>query len=257
MNPFGASTKCPTCDKIVYAAEQVMGPGRLMYHKLCLKCLSCSRRLDSLSLREHNREPYCNNCHVRNFGTRDLRSANVVPGSPTDSPTRRTFRSPSPPRSRSPKQDPAPDLTSTILEETEEPEANENGFPEQDSEHAISNRAAPTLATRPLSRSFPRPVSSTSTSASQSPTTNFRLTNTYTGRAQLTRSPSPTKSFSGSGSSRPLSPTMTGSSASSGIAPTYLRNTYTGASNANMVTTNMTGAGSPLRPSFTGNVPAA
>ncbi|KZV93866.1 LIM-domain-containing protein [Exidia glandulosa HHB12029] len=76
---FGGTHYCPTCDKAVYAAEQVMGPGR----KMCLKCKSCSKRLDSFSLVEHNFE----SCHVRLFGTRDLRSANLSPSSPTASPS--------------------------------------------------------------------------------------------------------------------------------------------------------------------------
>jgi len=61
----------------VYAAEQVMGPGRKLYHKPCLACTICNKRLDSFSLLEHNEEPYCKLCHVKNFGTRDLRQANL------------------------------------------------------------------------------------------------------------------------------------------------------------------------------------
>jgi len=79
MHPFGGSTICPRCSKVVYAAEQVMGPGRKIFHKSCLTCYSCKRRLDSFSLVEHNEEPYCRPCHVREFGTRDLRSANISP----------------------------------------------------------------------------------------------------------------------------------------------------------------------------------
>jgi len=79
MHPFGGSTICPRCSKAVYAAEQVMGPGRKIYHKSCLTCYSCKRRLDSFSLVEHDGEPYCRPCHVRGFGTRDLRSANISP----------------------------------------------------------------------------------------------------------------------------------------------------------------------------------
>lgn len=28
MDPFGATPRCPGCEKLVYAAEQIMGPGR-------------------------------------------------------------------------------------------------------------------------------------------------------------------------------------------------------------------------------------
>ncbi|KAI0077682.1 LIM-domain-containing protein [Panus rudis PR-1116 ss-1] len=93
MHPFGGTPYCPRCGKAVYAAEQIMGPGRKLYHKACLKCTSCSKRLDSLSLLEHDQEPYCKQCHVKNFGTRDLRNANLpdrddVLLSPPTSPTR-------------------------------------------------------------------------------------------------------------------------------------------------------------------------
>ncbi|KAF8130364.1 hypothetical protein EV363DRAFT_1491399 [Boletus edulis] len=92
MHPFGGTPICPRCNKAVYAAEQVMGPGR----KPCLACTSCNKRLDSLTLLEHDQEPYCKNCHIRNFGTRDLRQANLpdrddlvspsIPSSPSRSP---------------------------------------------------------------------------------------------------------------------------------------------------------------------------
>ncbi|KAF8553635.1 hypothetical protein OG21DRAFT_1463835 [Imleria badia] len=77
MHPFGGTPVCPRCRKAVYAAEQVMGPGRKLYHKPCLACTSCNKRLDSLTLLEHDQEPYCKNCHIRSFGTRDLRQANL------------------------------------------------------------------------------------------------------------------------------------------------------------------------------------
>ncbi|KAE9393980.1 hypothetical protein BT96DRAFT_978727 [Gymnopus androsaceus JB14] len=71
MHPFGGTPKCPRCDKAV------IGPGRKLYHKPCLACTACNKRLDSLSLLEHNQEPYCKPCHVKLFGTRDLRQANL------------------------------------------------------------------------------------------------------------------------------------------------------------------------------------
>ncbi|KAK0189700.1 hypothetical protein F5146DRAFT_982242 [Armillaria mellea] len=88
MHPFGGTPVCPRCEKAVYAAEQVMGPGRKLYHKPCLKCLTCNKRLDSYTLLEHDQEPYCKSCHVKNFGTRDLRQANLpYAASPTRSIT--------------------------------------------------------------------------------------------------------------------------------------------------------------------------
>lgn len=75
-----------------------MGPGRKLYHKPCLACTSCGKRLDSYSLLEHDQEPYCKNCHVKLFATRDLRLANLPnrddvllsPTSPPASPLRAT-----------------------------------------------------------------------------------------------------------------------------------------------------------------------
>jgi len=97
MHPFGGTPKCPRCSKAVYAAEQVMGPGRKLYHKPCLSCTSCGVRLDSFRLLEHEEEPYCKNCHSKNFGTRDLRQANLPhhTADPTRSPSRVTETSPS------------------------------------------------------------------------------------------------------------------------------------------------------------------
>ncbi|KAH9921102.1 uncharacterized protein B0H18DRAFT_1121519 [Fomitopsis serialis] len=67
--------------KAVYAAEQIMGPGRRLYHKPL----------------EHDQEPYCKNCHMKLFGTRTLGMQNLpnrdeVPlTSPPISPTRGGF----------------------------------------------------------------------------------------------------------------------------------------------------------------------
>ncbi|KAG8743854.1 hypothetical protein FRC10_011322 [Ceratobasidium sp. 414] len=99
MNPFGAPSKCPRCNKTVYAAEQIIGPGRQVYHKFCLKCTSCNKRLDSYSLVEHDNEPYCKGCHLRGFGTQDLRHQNLAQASPPASPSSQKTASPSPPPS--------------------------------------------------------------------------------------------------------------------------------------------------------------
>ncbi|KDN44625.1 hypothetical protein RSAG8_05390, partial [Rhizoctonia solani AG-8 WAC10335] len=96
MNMFGGPSKCPRCEKTVYAAEQIIGPGRQIYHKFCLKCASCNKRLDSYSLVEHNQQPYCKPCHVRGFGTRDLRHQNLPQTSPPASPPSRNAQPASP-----------------------------------------------------------------------------------------------------------------------------------------------------------------
>ncbi|RPD77094.1 hypothetical protein L226DRAFT_559224 [Lentinus tigrinus ALCF2SS1-7] len=96
MHPFGGTPKCPRCSTPVYAAEQIMGPGRKLYHKYCLKCTSCNKRLDSFSLVEHDEQPYCKLCHVKLFGTRDLRHGNLYQDSPS-----RPNRAASPPAASS------------------------------------------------------------------------------------------------------------------------------------------------------------
>nr|XP_019047676.1 cysteine and glycine-rich protein [Kwoniella bestiolae CBS 10118]OCF26606.1 cysteine and glycine-rich protein [Kwoniella bestiolae CBS 10118] len=77
---FGGAPKCETCGNSVYHAEQVLGPHRKIYHKICLKCAQCGKRLDPGNLVEHD---------TQLFGTRDLRQANVLPSiTPTSSPAR-------------------------------------------------------------------------------------------------------------------------------------------------------------------------
>ncbi|KAL0952309.1 hypothetical protein HGRIS_006598 [Hohenbuehelia grisea] len=48
--------------------------------------MTCNKRLDSRTLLEHNQEPYCKTCHVKNFGTRDLRQANLPHRTSTELP---------------------------------------------------------------------------------------------------------------------------------------------------------------------------
>ncbi|KAF8513364.1 hypothetical protein JB92DRAFT_2812083 [Gautieria morchelliformis] len=234
MHPFGGTPKCPTCDKNVYAAEQAMGPGRRIYHKPCLKCVTCSRRLDGLSLLEHDLEPYCKSCHVRNFGTRDLRSANLTPSSPPLSPTRPT---------RSPSPLPASDSLSSNVSIPEEPGETEPG-PEYESPSFPRPRSHTNL---PASISFPRTAPSSLSFARR----NSQPTRAAPILRPTARPLSPTKSYSARPlspnspgySQKPLSPTSTGMSTAS--APTYLRANTTGAQ-----------FDTPPRPSFTGNVGA-
>ncbi|CAL1697994.1 unnamed protein product [Somion occarium] len=89
--------------------------GEQLYHKPCLACTSCGKRLDSYSLVEHNQQPFCKQCHVKNFGTRDLRHANlpdrddVLGLSPPTSPTRSSTHLPSLP----PRMSPSPSTPAT------------------------------------------------------------------------------------------------------------------------------------------------
>ncbi|SNX83031.1 uncharacterized protein MEPE_01737 [Melanopsichium pennsylvanicum] len=61
--------KCARCQTSVYLAEQVIGPASKPYHKTCLTCVVCNKRLDSTLLVEHDGEPYCKNCHKEHLGT--------------------------------------------------------------------------------------------------------------------------------------------------------------------------------------------
>ncbi|KAF9975202.1 hypothetical protein BGZ73_001231 [Actinomortierella ambigua] len=63
-----AAPRCPRCNKMVYQAEQVIGPNGAPYHKACYTCLECNKRLDSSSLAEHNGQAYCKTCHAKKWG---------------------------------------------------------------------------------------------------------------------------------------------------------------------------------------------
>lgn len=60
-------TVCPRCEKQVYQVEQALGPNGF-YHKTCLTCKECNRRLDSTTLTEREKEIYCKTCYSKNFG---------------------------------------------------------------------------------------------------------------------------------------------------------------------------------------------
>ncbi len=60
--------QCARCGKSVYQAEQVIGPQSKPYHKTCLTCVVCGKRLDSTLLLEHDGDAYCKNCHRAHLG---------------------------------------------------------------------------------------------------------------------------------------------------------------------------------------------
>ncbi|CAG8450315.1 11605_t:CDS:2 [Funneliformis mosseae] len=64
---WGGSPQCPRCQKAVYMAEQVIGPNG-PWHRDCLTCIDCKKRLDSYVLAEHEGQAYCKTCHGRHFG---------------------------------------------------------------------------------------------------------------------------------------------------------------------------------------------
>ena len=56
--------ECGKCKKKIFAAEKVWGPGTdNPWHKDCLNCYSCGKRLETATMHEHEDDPYCLPCH--------------------------------------------------------------------------------------------------------------------------------------------------------------------------------------------------
>ncbi|CAO3613354.1 unnamed protein product [Cunninghamella blakesleeana] len=70
MPVFGGAPNCKRCDKAVYMAEKVVGPGGAIYHKSCLTCKECNKQLDSTTITERNGEAYCRTCYTRQWGAK-------------------------------------------------------------------------------------------------------------------------------------------------------------------------------------------
>ena len=72
---------------------QVIGPNSTPYHKSCLVCTACNKRLDSTLLVEHDGLPVCRNCHRSHLGQGKGGFAKAVPVRATlpTSPPRRTL----------------------------------------------------------------------------------------------------------------------------------------------------------------------
>lgn len=68
---------CTGCKKAVYAAELVLGAGN-KYHKACLKCCTCGKRLDSTSMVDHDFDLYCRACHSKAFGPKGFGYGNLL-----------------------------------------------------------------------------------------------------------------------------------------------------------------------------------
>lgn len=64
--------QCSTCKKTVYAAEKTLGPKNKIYHKLCLRCLSCNKSLQAGTFVDHDNEPFCKGCYAKYFGPRGV-----------------------------------------------------------------------------------------------------------------------------------------------------------------------------------------
>jgi len=64
---WGGGAYCNRCNQPVFMAERVMAAGG-SYHKACFTCVLCNKRLDSNSIREREKNIYCNPCYMKNFG---------------------------------------------------------------------------------------------------------------------------------------------------------------------------------------------
>lgn len=64
---LGGGPKCKKCTKTVYKAEEVISEAGI-YHKLCFRCSSCNKSVDSFTLTIHNENLFCKSCYGKNFG---------------------------------------------------------------------------------------------------------------------------------------------------------------------------------------------
>ncbi|XP_064635281.1 muscle LIM protein 1-like [Lineus longissimus] len=58
---------CPRCGARVYEAEKATAAG-IDFHKTCFSCKSCSKKLDSTTVCDKEREIYCKACYAKAFG---------------------------------------------------------------------------------------------------------------------------------------------------------------------------------------------
>ncbi|KAG9327598.1 hypothetical protein KVV02_003843 [Mortierella alpina] len=70
MSFGGGGDICPRCQKVVYHAESALAPGGAKYHKLCLRCVECSKSLDSTNMTDRQGVPYCKTCYGKAFGAK-------------------------------------------------------------------------------------------------------------------------------------------------------------------------------------------
>ncbi|CAH8587791.1 unnamed protein product [Dicrocoelium dendriticum] len=64
---------CANCSESVFANERIDAVGK-SFHRLCFKCASCRRLLDRGTACDHDYQVYCQNCHIKNFGSRGFKA---------------------------------------------------------------------------------------------------------------------------------------------------------------------------------------
>merc|ERR1711937_87363 len=70
-----AAPRCPACKTSVYPAESVMAMDRTPFHRVCVKCKSCGKTLNTTNLNEHNTQLYCKACYEGLFDAHDYHTA--------------------------------------------------------------------------------------------------------------------------------------------------------------------------------------
>lgn len=66
-----SAPKCANCNKSVYKAEELRAANKI-FHKLCFKCTSCNKLLETNSLTEHAGDLFCRNCYAKSFGPKGV-----------------------------------------------------------------------------------------------------------------------------------------------------------------------------------------
>jgi len=61
------SPMCPACSRSVFPAEAYMATDRRPFHKVCVKCTICSKKLSPTSLNEHSGQLFCEACYTIKF----------------------------------------------------------------------------------------------------------------------------------------------------------------------------------------------
>merc|ERR1712228_1088397 len=59
------SSICPVCSMSAFPAESYMAADRTPYHRACLKCNKCCKRLTPSSMAEHDKMSYCDHFFCR------------------------------------------------------------------------------------------------------------------------------------------------------------------------------------------------
>jgi len=61
------SPLCPACSRSVFPAEAYMASDRRPFHKLCVKCSVCAKKLSAGTLNEHAGHLFCYACYAAKF----------------------------------------------------------------------------------------------------------------------------------------------------------------------------------------------